>query len=131
MTISIVKIRCIAFVSTIIFSGAVSSAWQAQQGESPRYGFPPESRLESRYGQHGQADVTAHKHVSKGTHLKCIMVEQNPQHDRGVEAACLLRFEGGDKYTLYNSESMKSPGDAEVYLECAGGKPSRCTVGTW
>jgi len=131
MRVSVMLICCIAFVSTILLSGAISFARQSQQDEWPRYGFPPESRIESRYGQPGQADVTAHKHVSKDLHLKCIKVEHNPQHDDGATAACVLKFDGGNKHTLHYGEAIKSPKDGEVYLECLGGRPALCEVGTW
>jgi len=130
MRTSTVKIFRIAFVSTAVLLAPVSFAWQAQPDENPPYGYPPDSRMESRFGQPDRADVIAHKHLSKGTHLKCIQVEHNPQRDEG-EVACLVKFEEGDKYTLHFGESMKSSKDGEVYLECLGGKPSRCVVGTW
>lgn len=74
--------------------------------------------------------MVAHKRVAVGTRLKCIQVEHNPQHDQG-ETACVLRFEGGERYTLHFGETMKSSKNGDVYLECLGGKPSRCVVGTW
>ncbi|HEV7217456.1 MAG TPA: hypothetical protein VGN39_01185 [Terriglobales bacterium] len=93
-------------------------------------GFPPESRLTSRQGYSGQEDVIDHKSVSKGTHLLCLQVEHHPkQTDDG--AACFLRFQNGDKHTLKFGETMQANSDGEVYLECLGDKPTKCTAGLY
>ena len=88
------------------------------------------ARIESRQGQPGQPDLISHKHVSKGAHLKCIQVEHNPKHaDDG--AACIVRFDGGDKKILTFGNTMRIPKDGEVYLECSGDRPTHCAVGIW
>jgi hypothetical protein len=118
------------FFSFLFFSVAIAPTAQAQERESPPYGFPPESRLESHQGQPDEPDVIGHRHIAKDVHLKCIQVEHHPkQGDDG--AACLLRFEGADKYTLKFGDSMRAPREGEMYLECLGDKPTRCTVGMW
>ena len=112
-------------ISLLLLSSAVSLAWPQQSN-----GFPPSTRIESRQGRPGEPDVISHQHGSKGTRLECIQVEHHPKHvDDG--AACILKFEGGDKYSLKHGESMQAPKESEVYLECAGDKPTRCTVGVW
>ena len=99
-------------------------------GQNPKYGFPPGSRIESQQGQDGEPGVIGHKRISKGTNLKCIQVQHHPKRtDDG--AACLVRFENGDKQTLPAGQVTKAPEDGEVYLECLGDKPTRCAVGVW
>ena len=93
-------------------------------------GFSPESRIESSQGQASEADVIGNKYLSKGTRMKCIQVEHHPkQADDGT--ACVARFEGYARYTLKFGETMRAPRDSDVYVECAGDKPTRCTIGVW
>ena len=100
------------------------------QEEDPHTGFPPSMRMESRQGFTGQADVISHRHVVKDIHAKCISVQYNP--DQASEsAACLLRYDTGEKYRLNFKKSMRFPMDGEVYLECLGNKPTRCAIGLW
>jgi hypothetical protein len=94
------------------------------------YGFPPDKRIESRQGYPAAADVISHKFVSKGTHMMCMHVQSHPKEgDDG--AACLLKFQDGSKKTLNFHETMQAASDGEVYLECLGDKPTKCTVGLY
>jgi hypothetical protein len=112
-------------ISILLMVGSMSLA-----GQTLDVAIPPSSRIESRQGQPGRQDAIGHKRVSKGTSLKCIEVEHHlKQGEDG--AACLVRFERGDKYTLKHGESMQAPKDSEVDLECLGDKPTRCIVGVW
>jgi len=100
------------------------------QEDDPHKGFGPSMRMESRQGYPDHADVITHRHIAKDTHAKCITVESNPgQADDG--AACLLRYDTGEKYRLNFVESMRFPKDGVVYLECLGTKPARCVIGLW
>jgi len=100
------------------------------QEDDPHKGFRPSMRMESRLGYPGHADVITHRHIAKDTHAKCIQVESHPgQADDG--AACLLRYDTGEKYRLNFVESLRFPRDGEVYLECSGTKPARCVIGLW
>jgi len=122
--------RCCVTLSLVFLSATFTLKLKAQQNGDPPYGFPPSSRVESRQGQPDQPDVIGHRHISKGNHLKCILVEHHPKHvDDG--AACLVKFDDGDKFTLKSTESMRAPKDGEMSLECLGDRPVRCTVGTW
>ena len=94
------------------------------------HGFPPESCLDSQQGQPGKSDVIAHRAISKGTGLECIQVESHPKH-RDDGAACLLRFADGTKKILRIREQTTATNDGEVYLECPGDKPTRCSVGLY
>ncbi|HEV2467809.1 MAG TPA: hypothetical protein VGS78_01340 [Candidatus Sulfotelmatobacter sp.] len=95
-----------------------------------RRGFPPESRIESSQGQPNKSGIVSHKYVTKGTRMKCIQVEHNPKH-ADDSAACVAKFKGYASYTLKFGEVMRAPKDSEVYLECAGEKPTHCTIGVW
>jgi len=120
-----VKIHLSPLVSFVFLAKAFSFAWQ-----EPTRVPPIISVVESKQGLPGEPDVISHKHVSKGAHLKCIQLEHYPKRiDDG--AACLLKFKPGNKYTLRQGESMEVPKDSDVYLECPGDKPTRCTVGIW
>ena len=100
------------------------------QQEGPLTGFPPPTRMETRQGYPGQADVVSHRHTLKGSHAKCILVEDHPgQADEN--AACLLRYDTGDKHRLNFNDSIRFAKDGEIYLECLGNKPTRCVVGLW
>jgi hypothetical protein len=99
------------------------------QEEDPHTGFP-HSRLESRQGYPDHADVISHRHVSPETHARCIQVEDHPSQ-AADSAACLLKYDTGEKYRLNAGKSMQFPKDGEVYLECLGSKPTRCVVGLW
>lgn len=91
-------------------------------------GFPPEKRMQSRQGYPGQADVVAHRLISKGTHLMCMQVESHPkQEDDG--AACLVKFKDGSNRTLKFHDTIELKNSSEVSLECLGDKPTKCTVG--
>ena len=98
------------------------------QEEDPLTGFPPGTRMESRQGYPGHADVISHRHILKDSHAKCIQVEDRPGEG---SSACLLRYDTGDKYRLNFAKSIRFPKDGEVYLECLGNKPTRCTIGLW
>jgi hypothetical protein len=93
-------------------------------------GFPPSARLVSRQGWPGEQDVIAHKHISKGTHFKCIQVEHHPK-GKDDAAGCLLRFDQGGGQTLPYGKETEAAVDSDVYLECTGDKPTKCTVGLW
>ena len=116
----------ILFVSSCMCVGQT----QYRRAEYPRKGIPRSQWLESHQGYPDQPDVIAHKHISKGTHLACAKIEHHPKlGDDG--AACILRFENGDKQTLAFGLESDSPGDGEMYLECAGDKPTSCIVFWW
>jgi hypothetical protein len=100
------------------------------QEEDPHTGFPPSTRMESRQGYPGHADVISHRHIAKDTHAKCISVQYNPDQ-AGESAACLLRYDTGEKYRLNFKQSIQFVKDGEVYLECLGNKPTRCVIGLW
>ena len=100
------------------------------QEEDPHTGFPPSTRMESRQGFPGQSDVVSHRRVAKDGHAKCISVRYNPEQP-GETAACLLRYDTGEKYRLDFKKSMRFAKDGEVYLECLGNKPTSCVVGLW
>jgi len=109
--------------------GALAQA-NYRQAEYPRTGIPRSQSIESRQGYPNKPDVIAHKHIAKGTHLACSQVEHYPKHvDDG--AACVLKFENGEKQTLGFGLESKVPADGEMYLECAGDKPTSCTVWWW
>jgi hypothetical protein len=102
------------------------------QEEDPLTGFPPPTRMESRQGYPGHADVITHRRIVKDAHAKCIQVEYNPdQSSESENAACLLRYDTGEKYRLNFKKSIRFPKDGEVYLECLGNKPTRCVIGLW
>lgn len=100
------------------------------QEEDPLTGFPPPTRMESRQGYSGQADVISHRRILKDSHAKCIQVEDHPSSDE-ENSACLLRYDKGESYRLNFKKSIRFPRDGEVYLECLGDKPTRCVVGLW
>ena len=110
---------------TVLLLVGVSIICQGQ-----RYGFPPNSRLESSEGQPNQPDVIAHKFASKGTNFKCTLIESHPKRPED-DAACVLRFENGKKEIVGHGKSTQAEKDGEVYLECSGDKPTRCVVGLW
>jgi len=62
--------------------------------------------------------------------LECIQVGYNPKQDSGT-AACIVTFKNGIKVTLPHGRVSNAPTDGEVFLECAGGRPTRCTIGIW
>ena len=101
----------------------------ASIGASQTNGFPPDRRIKSHQGYPGQPDVIAHKFVSAGAHLRCIQIESHPK--QSDNAACLLKFQNGEKKTLAFNETMQANNDGEVYLECFGDKPTKCTVGIY
>jgi hypothetical protein len=119
-----------AFAVLMTTVGSVFVATQTNDDYDSKRGFPPESRIESSQGQPDRPDVISHKYLSKGIRMKCIQVEHHPkQPDDG--AACVAKFEGYAQYTLKFGEVMRAPKDSEVYVECAGDKPTRCTIGVW
>jgi hypothetical protein len=103
---------------------------QDQSDQDPHKGFAPWMRMESRQGYPEQADVISHRHMAKDTHAKCIQVRYRPKLGDN-SAACLLRYDSGDKYELKFDETMRFPKEGEVYLECLGNKPTRCAIGLW
>jgi len=100
------------------------------QEDDPLTGFPSSTRMESRQGYPGHADVISHRRVAKDTHAKCIAVQYNPSQV-GESAACLLRYDSGEKYQLGFKKSIQFPKDGEIYLECLGNQPTRCVIGLW
>ncbi len=123
--------KSLAFAFVLLMTTALSAFVVAQATDDDydrRQGFPPESRIESSQGQPDTPDAISHKYVSKGTRMKCIQVEHRPkQEDDG--AACVARFRGYANYTLKFGEVTRAPKDSELYVECAGDKPTRCTIG--
>jgi hypothetical protein len=116
-------------VSLTILVGVVQLIAQDQE-DDPRTGFPPSTRMETRQGYPDRADIISHRHIAKDTHAKCIQVEDHP--GQGTEsAACVLRYDTGEKYRLEFYKSMRFAKDGEVYLDCSGNKPVRCVVGLW
>jgi hypothetical protein len=126
-----VRILYSALLLPLALCASTFLAQQAQPDDDhPRYGFRPDMQIESRQGHPGKPDVIAHKHVSKGVRVKCIQVEHYPkQVDDG--AACVVKFEDGSKQALTFGQVTKAPSDGEMYLECLGDRPTRCTVGVW
>ncbi len=122
--------KSLAFAFVLLLTTALSAFVAAQATNDDydrRQGFPSESRIESSQGQPDTPDVISHKYVSKGTRMKCIQVEHHPkQEDDG--AACVARLRAYANYTLKFGEVMRAPNDSELYVECAGDKPTRCTL---
>lgn len=126
------KTSLLAPAFAVLMTVACSVFLVAQENDDydSRRGFPPESRIESSQGRPNEPDMISNRHLSKGTRMKCIQVEHHPkQADDG--AACVAKFEDYARYTLKFGETMRAPKDSEVYVECAGDKPTRCTIGVW
>lgn len=123
---------CIFNVAAVIvaFSSMSSLGLQAQPDGEPPHRPARESLMQTQQGQPGQVDVIAHRHVAKNTHLKCIQAEHNSKRVAD-QAGCLLRFEDGDRHILSFGELIKATKDGEVYLECAGDRPTRCIIAVW
>lgn len=115
---------------SILYVGGCICLAQYAHGQYPSKGIPPSQWLQSRQGYPDQPDVIAHAHISKGTHLACTQVEHHPKHENDG-AGCMLRFADGDKQTLTFGQQSLAPLDGEVYLECAGDRPTSCTVWWW
>ena len=95
--------------------------------ETPKLSGPLPS-LESRQGHHPDGpDVIAHMTVSTGDTLRCDLVEVYDETHSG-QTACVIRYKDATKYTLTLGQSMQSPKDGTVSLECRGDKPRRCKV---
>jgi len=108
------------------------AAEHGQEDVDSHNGFPPATRIESRQGFPGKADVISHKRLAKNTRAKCISVQYNPEQTQdGETPACLLRFSDGKKHALRFNETLRLAKEQEVYLECLGGKPAACVVGVW
>jgi hypothetical protein len=103
---------------------------QYPQAEYPSSGVPRSQWLESHQGYSDRPDVIAHKRILKGSHLACTQLEHHPKHVNDG-SACVLKFENGDKQTLPIQLETRAPADGEVYLECAGDKPTSCTIWWW
>lgn len=121
---------CYAAAIIITFPSVASLAFQPQADKNPPARSARESLMESRQGQPGLPDIVAHRQVTKDTHLKCVKIEHNPKQ-AGDRPGCLLRFEDGDRRMLSFGEWFRSPKNGELYLECAGDRPTRCTVVLW
>lgn len=95
--------------------------------ENPKPSRSPSS-LESRQGHHPDGpDLIGRMTVSTGATLKCDLTEiYDETHNE--QSACIIRYKDGTKYTLTFGQSMQSPKDGTVYLECGGDKPRRCKV---
>ena len=114
-------------VLSILSLSSYMPGGQARPAEYPSKGVPRSQWLESRQGYPDQTDVIAHQRILKGSHIECAQVEHHPKRaDDG--AACVLKFENGDKQTLRFNQESEAPVDGEVYLECAGDKPTGCTA---
>jgi len=124
------RARYWSMLSLTLLASLVSLIAQDQE-EDPLTGFPAPTRMESRQGYPGQADVVSHRRIVKDAHAKCIQVEYNPGDAGDESAACLLRYDTGEKYRLNFKKSIRFPKDGEVYLECLGNKPTRCVIGLW
>lgn len=117
-------------VLLITFSASLRLVSQGKQ-DDPNL-FPPKIRMESRQGFQDQRDVVSHHHIAQNTYAKCISVQYNPEQERGAErAACILRYDTGEKYKLDFNEGMRFSKAGEIYLQCLGNKPIRCVVGFW
>ncbi|HEY6338380.1 MAG TPA: hypothetical protein VIW68_07785 [Candidatus Sulfotelmatobacter sp.] len=104
----------IVFAATSALVGQESGQ---QDGQWPRNGFPPASRLKTQQGYTSQADVIASRRVTQGTRIRCLQVEHNLSRDtNGAGAACVLTFDRGETRTLHFGEVMKSPKDGQVSL---------------
>jgi hypothetical protein len=125
------RARYWSMLSLTLLVGLVPLIAQDEE-EDPHTGFPPSTRMESRQGYPDHADVNSHRHMVKDAHAKCISVQDHPgQAGEGENAACLLRYDTGEKYRLNFKKSIRFPKDGEVYLECLGNKPTRCVIGLW
>ena len=90
-------------------------------------GAAPNS-IESRQGHHPDGpDVIGHARISKGATLKCILVEVYDETHQ-ASTSCVVEFENGAVHELAFGESMQSPQDGRISLECSGDLPRRCKV---
>lgn len=113
-------------LALLLFAGTLVAFAQSPK----RVGFPPESRLTSTLGYSGQENVIAHRVVSKSTHAQCIQVEHHPKTENDG-AACVLRLPGGERLVIKFNETAEIPTGGEIFLECQGDKPAKCTVGLY
>jgi hypothetical protein len=113
----------IGYVLFLILFGALSGLFAQSL-------VPPKDRIESRQGYPGATDVIAHKVVSKDTHARCTQVEHHPKSDDDG-AACLLRLANGGKFVLKFGQTKEIPVDGEIFLECLGDKPTKCSLGLY
>lgn len=95
--------------------------------EVNRRGFPPDKEIESREGYPERADLIAHKHVAKGTHMQCLSVQSHPKHGDDGQA-CLIKVDGHTQRLNFH-ETTQMAADGEVYLECLGDRPTKCVLG--
>jgi len=86
--------------------------------------------MQSRQGYPDQPDVISHRRVAKNTKVTCIRVQYNPVQGADETAACLIRFEGEKRRLKYN-ETIRLAKNADLYLECLGGRPTECDAGLW
>jgi hypothetical protein len=85
-------------------------------------------RIETRQGTYlGGSDVMGHGSVSKADSLKCMLVEVVDETHTS-STSCVLRFAKHGNYTLAGGQSLQSPVQGELHLECSGDKPRRCIV---
>jgi hypothetical protein len=84
--------------------------------------------IETRQGNYpGGPEVTGHRPVSKGDSLKCVLVAVYDEA-HSSSTSCVLKLAKHGDYTLAGGQSMQSPAQGELYLECSGDKPRRCIV---
>lgn len=87
------------------------------------------SFIESRQGNHpDEPDIIGHASVSRSDSLMCMLVGVYDETHQ-ASTACVVEFRDKNaKYTLTSGQSMQSPADGELFLECAGQVPRRCMV---
>lgn len=108
-----------ALIRLLILLGPCFLAGQA--GVSP-------NSIESRQGHHPDGpDVIGHAHILKGAKLECIQVEVYDETHQ-ASTSCVVRFEDGADHTLAFGQSMQSPQEGRMWLECSGNLPRRCKV---
>jgi len=80
----------------VLYGFVVTTAWcfsacpQTTTDDDPSGELAPELQLESRQGQPDQPYTIGHRHIAKGTRLKCYLVEHDPKQ-ADDSADCLVR----------------------------------------
>jgi len=108
-------------IALLVVCGGAFLAGQ-DEAKPPRH----TSLIESRQGHYPSGpDVIGHAPVLKGDTVRCVLVGVYDE-THSSSTSCVLKLANHGEYTLAQGQSMQSPEQGELFLECSGDKPRRC-----